>query len=493
MTGKLSDIWLRELENKGEDLDPRDFTIAFILTRGFSLNEQFLERLDRFSELPDYEKKIARLIALYYPEKYFNEKVLRTEKILIDVTNTRKQPYTTGIQRVVRNLCNSTPDAQLIYFDPDGRVRATNGSSPKENRVSNANIKIVLYGTKLWHLIFNTDEDKNRFTFLQPLAVKLGEPIRTTLLKSSRKFASLDTPLDVSYSHLIIAEVPTNSSHVDALMGLARSGRMKTTVLLHDLIPLVHPELTPTDPRHIFLKFLQFICSADRVICISGEVERQYLKYVEMQPNKKVAQEVLVLEYPEEPKFESSEGTINVEGIDGRIGFNSAQSRFFLAVGTLTRRKNLGLIVQAMDYLDGPYSDVKLVLVGRKGFDSHYIDDELRLSRGSQDKVRILEGVTDAELQYLIAKSVGILFPSVAEGYGLPIIEAIAAKKQIVVSDIEPMRSIGQSFGAVVRSASDILGWRGAMLEILSGKESVNNRDTNGKLNWKSWAEIVTS
>jgi glycosyltransferase involved in cell wall biosynthesis len=433
------------------------------------------------------------LIALHYPDKYFDEKVLKTEKILIDVTNTRKQPYTTGIQRVVRNLCRSTPDSQLIYFDPEGRARTTNGSSPKENRVSNANIKLVLYGTKLWHLIFNTNEEGNRFAFLQPMAVKIGDPIRTVLLKSSRRLASLDMPLDVSYSHLIIAEVPTNSSHVDALMGLARSGRMKTTVLLHDLIPLVHPELTPTDPRHIFLRFLQFICNADRVICISGEVERQYLKYVEMQPNKKAGQEVLVLEYPEEPKFESSEGTINVEGIDGRIGFNSAQSRFFLAVGTLTRRKNLGLIVQAMDYLDGPYSDVKLVMVGRKGFDSHYIDDELLLSLGSQDKVRILEGVTDAELQYLITNSAGILFPSVAEGYGLPIIEATAAKKKIVVSDIEPMRSIGHSFGAVVRPANDILGWCEAMLEILSGEESVSNHKANRNLSWESWAEIVTS
>ena len=491
MTGKLADIWLRELEKQSGGSDPRNFTIAFILTRGLSLSDLFLERLDRYSKLPDYDEKIASLLALHYPEKYFNQTVLKTEKVLIDVTNTRKQPYTTGIQRVVRNLCNSSPNAQLVYFDPDGRVRATNGSSPKENRVSNANIKIVLLGTRLWHAIFNTNEEKNRFAFLQPLAVKMGEPIRTALLKSSRKFASLDTPLDVSSSYLVVAEVPTNSSHVDALIGLARSSGTRITVLLHDLIPLVHPELTPTDPRHIFLKFLQFICSVDRVICISEEVERQYLNYVDMQPKKRAGQEVLVLEYPEEPKFEGSDGAINAEAINERIGFSAVQDRFLLAVGTLTRRKNLGLIVQAMDYLEGPSSDVKLLLVGRKGFDSQYIDDELLLSRNSQEKVRILEGVSDAELQYLISKSSGILFPSTAEGFGLPIIEATAAKKKIVVSDVEPMRSIGNSVGAIVLPENDILAWRDAMVQILSEEEFVNLRESNENFSWETWAKVV--
>ena len=491
MNEKLADIWLSEVKEKGNASKVRDSAISLILSKGLSLSDQFLERLNRYSKLPDCDSKIAALMELHYPETRIYEDVLSPISTSIDVTNTRKQPYTTGIQRIVRNLCKSSPEAQLVYFDPDGRVRATTGSSPRENRVSRANIQILLYGTKLWHRIFNSDEERNWLSFLKPLAVKMGEPIRTALLKSSRKFAAIDPLIDVISSHLIVAEVPTNSAHVDALIGLAQSGKLRTTVLLHDLIPLVHPELTPNDPRHIFLKFLQFVCTADRVICISDEVERHFLQYCEMQSKANNGQKVFVLSYPVKPMFESNNIDSRIQEINKKIGFNAEGTRYFLTVGTLTRRKNLGLLIQAMDYLDGPNADVKLLFIGRQGFDANYIEDELHLGINSEKKVVILEGTSDAELEFLISRSSGVLFPSTAEGFGLPIIEAAAANKRVVVSDIEPMRTVGKLQGAIVLPPDDIFAWRDAMSKILENEMPIGNNQIDDVLSWESWAKVV--
>jgi glycosyltransferase involved in cell wall biosynthesis len=212
-----------------------------------------------------------------------------------------------------------------------------------------------------------------------------------------------------------------------------------------------------------------------------------------MQSRRKAGQKVLVLTYPVKPMFEIKGAEVGMDEISKMTGFSVGEARYFLAVGTLTRRKNLGVLVQAMDYLVGSNKDVKLLLIGREGFDAHYIKEELALAHQAESKVVILEGVGDAELEVLISKSSGVLFPSTAEGFGLPIIEATAANKRVVVSDIEPMRTIGKSYGATILPPDDILAWRDAMLKILEGDIAIQTDKSEAELSWESWAEIVCS
>ncbi len=105
MNEKLAEIWIREIQKEGNSSYARDSAITLILSRGLSLSDQFLERLGRFSKLPDFDVKIVKLIELHYPGRHSFGDALSPVGTLIDVTNTRKQPYTSGIQRVVRNLC----------------------------------------------------------------------------------------------------------------------------------------------------------------------------------------------------------------------------------------------------------------------------------------------------------------------------------------------------------------------------------------------------
>jgi len=111
--------------------------------------------------------------------------------------------------------------------------------------------------------------------------------------------------------------------------------------------------------------------------------------------------------------------------------------RYLLAVGSVDPRKNLSALIRAYSRSD-LYSEtgIPLVLVG--GSSSHF------RGGGSQaaDGVVRLGYVTDSELSLLYQKSLAVVFPSLAEGFGLPLVEALASGARVAASDIDVFRWI---------------------------------------------------
>lgn len=121
------------------------------------------------------------------------------------------------------------------------------------------------------------------------------------------------------------------------------------------------------------------------------------------------------------------------------------EGAFILCVGTIQPRKNHMLLLAVWRRLARSYGDrcPTLVLVGKPGW--HVGDLMYFLTRHPvlKTKVRVVEQVTDGELQWLYTRCWFSVYPSLYEGWGLPIAESLAAGKLCLASDASAMPEVG--------------------------------------------------
>ena len=132
-------------------------------------------------------------------------------------------------------------------------------------------------------------------------------------------------------------------------------------------------------------------------------------------------------------------------GVAPRLGVDGP---FVLAVGTLEPRKNLARLVEAFVSLPGSVRNgLKLVLAGGRGWSGAELDE---LTRGHADVVRVVGFVPDSDLPSLYAEAVAFAYPSLEEGFGLPVVEAMAAGTPVLTSDRSALREVGEGAALLV-------------------------------------------
>lgn len=123
--------------------------------------------------------------------------------------------------------------------------------------------------------------------------------------------------------------------------------------------------------------------------------------------------------------------------------------RYVLAVGTLEPRKGLDHLIRAMGHPDAP-RDVPLVIAGPDGWgdvDVHQIAERAGLA---PDMVKVLGRVSDADLAVAYDRATVFVFPSIAEGFGLPVIEAMSLGTPVIHSDDPAVREVASDAGVTV-------------------------------------------
>lgn len=122
---------------------------------------------------------------------------------------------------------------------------------------------------------------------------------------------------------------------------------------------------------------------------------------------------------------------------------------FLLTVGHLEPRKNHVRLVEAVALLRDRGMPVPLVIVGNDAGEGEAVAREIaRL--GLADLVHIRTGVGDTELAHLYALCAAVVFPSRYEGFGIPLLEAMAARRPLILSDIPVFRELTEGQGVYV-------------------------------------------
>lgn len=138
--------------------------------------------------------------------------------------------------------------------------------------------------------------------------------------------------------------------------------------------------------------------------------------------------------------------------------------RFFLFIGTLQPRKNLSHLIRAYSLLPASVRhDCPLIIAGRQGWGCENLVTQLKSH--AIENVRWLEYVPGQDLPTMLNCATALVFPSLYEGFGLPVLEAFAAHTPVIASSTTSLPEVAGD-AALLVPPNDINGWREAMYAV---------------------------
>jgi glycosyltransferase involved in cell wall biosynthesis len=136
---------------------------------------------------------------------------------------------------------------------------------------------------------------------------------------------------------------------------------------------------------------------------------------------------------------------------------------FILVVCTIEARKNHQVLVSALRLANSMgESFPQLVFIGSPGWGTENFVNDVRTDEKLKGQIVIKSGVSDAELRWLYEKCTAVAYPSIVEGFGLPVFESAVFKKPIVTSDIPVFEEIPHPLRVKV-NPYDTAGWKNAL------------------------------
>ncbi len=138
-------------------------------------------------------------------------------------------------------------------------------------------------------------------------------------------------------------------------------------------------------------------------------------------------------------------GYIKDELVTSEFDFDSAgiePGKYWLTVGRVETKKNQGLLIKAFDkWLDGG-ADCDLVIVGGFGFGGLEIM-KIALKCKHKDRIKFFDYLPQSQLEALWSGAIGLAFPTLGEGFGLPVLEAMSRGVPVLASDLPVLREVG--------------------------------------------------
>jgi glycosyltransferase involved in cell wall biosynthesis len=235
------------------------------------------------------------------------------------------------------------------------------------------------------------------------------------------------------------------------LVGWVQQRNLRPVHLVHDLIPISHPQFCREgeDARHT-RRMRSMLQTAAGVVANSAHTLDMLEKFA--------ASEGLGLP----PAIVAWPGT----PVLPRDGARHEAEPTFVILGTIEGRKNHALLLSLWRELlrAGDNAQIaRLVIVGRRGWQA---DDVFAQLDSGDLAARVIEAgpLDDRQLAHVLAGSRALLFPSFAEGYGIPLAEALAAGVPVIASDLPVFREIGQGIPDLL-PADDLAAWREAVCD----------------------------
>ena len=203
---------------------------------------------------------------------------------------------------------------------------------------------------------------------------------------------------------------------------------IKKIVTIHDLIFMKFPKYYSFFDRKIhFWKFKKAAREADHIIAISQQTKQDIIEYLNVPEDK-----ISVIYQGCHPAFKKSYLESQLKTISEK--FNLPQ-HFVLNVGTIEERKNLLSVVKA---LQG--TDIPLIVIGKK---TKYFSKVSKEITKSKVDVRFLENVSMEELAGIYKLADIFIYPSLYEGFGIPIIEALFSETCVITSNVSCLPEAG--------------------------------------------------
>ena len=228
------------------------------------------------------------------------------------------------------------------------------------------------------------------------------------------------------------------STELSGVFDFAKKHDIKVAIVFHDALPVEFPELVSSKYRTDHEQYMRAIAKADCILPVSKYSEKCYTAWAE----KNGIPTPPIRTCPNGVQFQTAQSSdIATSGFEGA---------FILCVSTLEPRKNHETLFAAWEKVQYQLDDkLTLVLVGNRyaGFDD--LTEKVKAICDNDPSIEWLEGVSDEQLDLLYRKALFTVFPSIAEGFGLPILESVWYARPCICANFGAMGEAAANGGCL--------------------------------------------
>lgn len=238
---------------------------------------------------------------------------------------------------------------------------------------------------------------------------------------------------------------------------LHRRPDMQPIFMLHDVIPLEHPNLVSDGGRMSHAWMVRTVIRrAAGLITTTDAASRTVMETLHRSGLKPVP--LVSKHLPVADVFLKSETP------------DEALRRhpYFVVCGAIETRKNHLLLLKVWHRLVQRIGAAapRLVVIGSPAHEGGHIVQQLQQAAGLQDHIVVVSGLACPGLRRIVANACGVLMPSLAEGFGLPVIESLAIGTPVLASDLPAHREVGEDL-AIYLDPGDEVAWFDAIMALL--------------------------
>ncbi|BAN69952.1 glycosyltransferase family 4 protein [endosymbiont of unidentified scaly snail isolate Monju] len=208
--------------------------------------------------------------------------------------------------------------------------------------------------------------------------------------------------------------------------------------LIHDMFPLTHAHVVRHDIIDDFRRNINTLLSISAMVLTNSNfTARQLVSYIQKK------------DFNPRPEVESFRMGIELDLVDTRQSPRAelhsvfSSEAVFLTVGTVEPRKNLPFLLDAFMELWKWHPEIPLVVVGKYGWKSESTRARIKSLIAAGRPLYWFQDLNDSELAWCYRHARALIYPSLIEGFGLPLLEALLHGCPVLASDIPVFREIG--------------------------------------------------
>lgn len=391
-------------------------------------------------------------------------------RLLIECTYVYEHPdLNSGIQRVVRNVIQHLEgpqgkvecipvvmqDGQLkrvLELIPSGRSEEPSGIRRWIHRFDHARLRFWGLYARVASLLRIRDDSRARqalFWTWRIAGLSLTAPIRLLLWLERRLGLTRQRSVDLETAPGDVFLMLDSSWHVDFYSladKLKRQGVIIISVI-YDLIPLTHSQFCDAGLTKVFDRWFGWVANtADGFMAISQTVRDEVREEVVRRLGPEEADKRLFDYFYLGSELDLSRRDSVLDPKLMKVFEDTAP--VYLMVSTIEPRKNHQYLLDAFARLWARGSNARLCIIGKIGWKSESLIGDIHRHPELGKRLFMFNQLNDRGLEYAYARARALVFPSHAEGFGLPLVEAMQRSLPVMVSDIPVFREIGRDYMA---------------------------------------------